>query len=124
MTVALDIWNLPAPILEFGGEGESTDPKVGLEKNGPFSLRFGEAHKRNVRLGLVGPYDMLAEAQKWFRRCLDWIPSQQDNQAMYPDYPGFEATFRSNLTIDKRWEVDLDRQPHGRDSELQEALKL
>ncbi len=124
MTIELDIWNLPPPILEFGESGESTDPKTGLEQSGPFSLRFGEAHKKTVRLGLVGPRHMLDEAERWFRRCLDWIPSHNDNQSMYPDYPGFEPTFRSSLSIDNRWQVDLDTQVKSDGVNLYDALEL
>ncbi len=114
MPLALDVRTLPPPLLEFGGTGEFTDPKQGLAREGPFSLRFGAAHQTQVRLGLVGPRQMLGLARRWFDRCQGPIAAGQDNRAMYPDFPGFRQTFRSSLDLAARWQVELDEEELGR----------
>jgi hypothetical protein len=117
MALKIDLIDLPAPLLQFGGSGEFTDPKAGLLAEGPFSLRFGAAHKGQVRLGMVGPPEVLARARAWFEHCQDAMPSGKENQVMYPDFPGFQGAFRASLDLQARWRVELD----GR--ELEKALK-
>lgn len=101
--LSVDTWNLPPPVLEFGGDGDFTDPKAGIEAVGPFSLRFGSAHKAEVRVGLVGPSDLFPQATQWFKRCQTRIESGKANREMYPDFPGFQVAFRSSLQVDQRW---------------------
>ena len=53
------VLELPTP-LEFGDSAATfSDPRRGLAAAGPFSLRFGRAHKAQIRLGLIGPSQML-----------------------------------------------------------------
>ena len=118
MALKIELVDLPTPYLQFGGDGEFADPKAGLLAEGPFSLRFGAAHKGQVRLGIVGPSEMLARARAWFEHCRDELPSGKENQVMYPDFPGFRQAFRATLDLDDRWKVELDRR------ELDKALKL
>jgi hypothetical protein len=118
MTLKIDLMDLPAPVLQFGGEGEFTDPKAGLLAEGPFSLRFGAAHKGQVRLGMVGPPEVLARARAWFEHCQNELPSGKENQVMYPDFPGFRRAFRASLDLQERWRVELESR------RLEKALKL
>jgi len=118
MTLPIEVWDLSLPFLEFGESGHFTDPKVGLHQAGPYSLRFGTAHKTQVRLGLVGPRDMLELAIDWFNRCQEPISSNNVKQVTYPGFPGFQQTFRASLDLAPRWQVELDV------LELQCALKL
>src|SRR5215207_6205834 len=108
MALKLDLVDLPPPLLQFSGDGEFTDPKAGLVAEGPFSLRFGAAHKGQVRLGMVGPSEVLARARVWFEHCQDVVPSGKGNQVMYPDFPGFRQAFRASLDLDARWRIELD----------------
>lgn len=108
MTLTIEMIEVPPPILEFGGAGEFTDPKAGLEAVGPFSLRFGSAHKDRVRLGLVGSADTLAQGTAWFKRFRTPLASGKPNKAMYPDFMGFDHTFRTTLDLDRRWQVEID----------------
>ena len=118
MALKINITDLPPPILEFGGSGGFTDPKVGLVKEGPFSLRFGPAHKSQVRLGLIGPREIVDQARAWFRKCKKAIASNKVNQEMYPSFPGFQDAFRASLDLDpRRWQVILD------DHEIRDILK-
>ena len=118
MPLTIDVQTLPSPILEFGGKGESTEPKQGLAESGPFSLRFGDAHKAQVRLGLVGPPGILERAYQWFVRCQGVIFSEQKNVGEYPDFPGFRQTFRSSLIVEPRWSISIE------EAELEKALKM
>ena len=59
----ISVVELRTPELEFGDDRDYyTDPRRGLKSAGPFSLRFGRAHKSQIRLGVVGPSDLLADA--------------------------------------------------------------
>jgi len=104
----LEVQDLPPPLLEFGTDGQFTDPKVGLERAGPFSLRFGSAHKSQIRIGMVGTSEQIEQAEAWFSRCHTYLMSGQVNHAMYPDFPGFHDIFRGTLELDARWNVTLD----------------
>lgn len=106
----VEVRELSAPILDVGEAGDFTDPKVGLEQAGPFSLRFGRGHKAQVRVGLIGTAQTLPIARAWFKRCQGRIASGTDKQVLYPDFPGFELTFRSRLDVEPAWAVELSQQ--------------
>ena len=123
MAVTIEIQDLPTPLLEFG-TGEIPDPKAGLTRYGPFSLRFGAAHKTQVQVGLVGPRTMIEQAQAWFTRCEAPIVSNHANAAMYPDYPGFQAAFRSTLVTAPNWNIELSDEDVQRNLALEPALGI
>ena len=50
----LEISELAAPRLQFGGAGAYGDPKSGLTAAGPFDLRFGSARKTQIHVGIIG----------------------------------------------------------------------
>ena len=114
----IEITELPSPLLEFGGPGEFTEPKIGLAQAGPFDMRFGAAHKSNVKIGLVGPSEMIEKALKWFERCQHPIMSEMSNIAQYPFYPGFPEVFKAKLDVSSRWTAEFDEEM------LEKALDL
>lgn len=120
MAISIEVKELPVPRLEFGGPGDFTDQKTGLMQAGPFDLRFGGVHRDQVRLGLVGPPEMIEQTMKWIERCQGPIVSQMENQAQYPMFPGFAETFRAKLHLDGRWIAAVDESRH----ELERALEL
>lgn len=120
MAINFEVTQLPPPVLEFGGPGEFLDQKAGLAAAGPFDLRFGGAHRVQVRLGLVGPAQMVEMALHWLQRCQRPIVSQMANQTQYPMYPGFQEVFKADLLQDNRWVVEFDENKH----ELEQALAL
>lgn len=103
----LRIEHLDDPVLEFG-EGEATDPKEGLRAAGPFSLRLGAAHQREVRLGLVGTEAAVAATRAFFVRARSGVGSESTNKMLFPDFPGFAQSFRSELVIDDRLDAKID----------------
>lgn len=120
MTINLKISELPPPLLEFGSPGEFRDPKVGLREAGPFDLRFGAAHRNQVKIGLVGPVEIIEKARQWLERCQDGLYSRLKNTAQYPYYPGFERAFHASLQTNDRWIISFGGAP----SELDRALSI
>jgi hypothetical protein len=103
----LRIEHLEDPVLEFG-EGEAVTPKEGLRTGGPFSLRLGAAHQRDVRLGLVGTEASVAATRGFFTRARTGMNSGSNNKMLFPDFPGFSQVFRSELVIDDRLNAIVD----------------
>lgn len=93
--------------LEFGGVAAYPDPKTGLTQAGPFDMRFGPAQLKEVRVGLVGVRSMVIKAVSWLERCQSTIPSTMKNTQQYPDYNGFEAIFRAELTTNSHWTHEI-----------------
>lgn len=120
MSINIEVQELPPVYLEFGSPGEFTDQKEGLTQAGPFDLRFGGAHKSQVKIGLVGPAPMIEQAYRWVERCQNQIVSKMDNHVQYPLFPGFKNTFKATLTLADHWVVDFDKNP----GELERLLQL
>lgn len=120
MPVELEIAQLSAPVLEFGAPGHFTDQKTGLIQAGPFDLRFGAAHRTQVRVGLVGPADMIEKAKQWFERWSSTITSGLDSSAQYPPFYGFKEVFHADLVLSDRWTVEF-RSPK---QDVEKALAL
>ena len=113
MPLDIHITEIPPPELEFGGPGTFTDPKVGLVQAGPFDGRFGGGRVQLVRVGFVGPPEVVARARRWFERCKSPIASKMDNAVQYPDYPGFSAAFGAELVLDRAWEHTFSGTPNA-----------
>ncbi len=50
-------------------------------------------------LGLVGTSNTIEGAKEWIERCKEYIPSQSASRLLFPDFPGFEATFHATINI-------------------------
>jgi len=104
----ISVVELNTPELEFGDStSRFKDPREGLASAGPFSLRFGRAHKSQIRLGLIGPTNLLADARHWYRRCEKEIFTGKPKGPMYLDFPGFERVFQSVLVLNQAWDLDI-----------------
>src|SRR5688500_5142959 len=103
----LQITRLPVPELEFGGAGYFQDPRLGLMQAGPFDIRFGAAHKTQIRIAVVGPKDTHQIVATWLSRCRGEI-SAQDPSGSQLLFPGFTSVFRSDLVVDPNWYLALD----------------
>jgi hypothetical protein len=108
MPLKIDISELKVPMLEFGTDGDYSDPRIGLYRAGPYSLRFGVSHKTQVRLGIVAPSSMIPAAQAWLSRCQGRILPEKINP-MYIEFPGFENAFQSALVTDRSWIENIDQ---------------
>ena len=66
----INVVEIKSPELEFGDDQRTfADPREGLTSAGPFSLRFGKAHKSEVRLGVIGTAALLPAARAWYKLC-------------------------------------------------------
>jgi hypothetical protein len=110
MSINLQLARLPESDLEFGGSGYFRDPRRGLREAGPFDLRFGSAHRMQVRLAIVGSSEMVDLALEWFDRCCKPIgyPAGHSGPSTVP-YDGFNAIFRSDLVSDASSTLRLDQ---------------
>jgi hypothetical protein len=96
LTLNLRVEHHDDPPLEFG-EGEAATPKEGLATFGPYSLRLGAAHRSEVRLGIVGTRESVEATNRMLDRIERGALSENANQALFPDFPGFEPVFRAKL---------------------------
>ena len=108
MPIQIELAQLPMPPMELGAPGTFGDPKTGLSEAGPFDLRFGAAHKTQIRVGLVGTDEMIKKGTQWLERCCNAIPSEIKGTTQYMDFPGFESVCRAALVLNERWTVGID----------------
>lgn len=113
----LQIARLAVPELEFGGAGYFQDPRLGLRQAGPFDIRFGAAHKTQIRVAVVGPAETHATVAAWLQRCRSEILPIDPTSKLLA-FPGFEAVFRSELVAEPEWYRGLDG------NRINEALSL
>ena len=107
----INVVELRPPKLEFGdGRALYADPRLGLAAAGPFSLRFGRAHKSQIRLGMVGPTSLLKSASEWYQRCDQKILTGKPPSAMYLEFPGFERAFQAVVAVSDSWQVNIDHE--------------
>ena len=109
MTISLNVSVLPEPYLEFGDGSHHHEPKTGLVESGPLSLRYGNEIPGSVRLGFVGPAELIDNGHRWFQRCQQGILAGKSNRRRHPDFPPFEETFRTKLDIQNRWSIELSQ---------------
>ncbi len=108
MPIQIELTQLPRPHIEYGGPVTSSDPKTGLTEAGPFDLRFGAAHKTQVRIGLVGNTGMIEKGKQWIERCCNVIPSEIKDSPQYLDFPGFENVFHATPVFGSQWIAKID----------------
>ena len=127
MSIQIELTQLPNPHIEFGSPGNFSDPKTGLTEAGPFDLRFGAAHKTQIRIGLVGTADMVKKGKRWLEQCNTKIASEIRGSTQYMDFPGFQSAFHASLVFDQHWMMEIDndklnaaltRDPKGRFEEV------
>ena len=97
MTMELEIAELSAPRLQFGGAGAYGDPKLGLAAAGPFDLRFGSARKAQIHVGIIGTEAQVAAGRLWLERCSGEIPSPGEPTLLRRPFPGFAEVFHASL---------------------------
>lgn len=110
MSLEFQLARLPDAELEFGGSAYFRNPRRGLLEAGPFDLRFGSAHRAQVRLAIVGSSEMVDHALAWFERCRKPIadPTSEGDSAPIP-FQGFKAIFRGDLITDSNLTVRISQ---------------
>ena len=82
------------PTLAFHNKKTDRHPLRGLIEYGPFSLRFGAP--ATVRFAIVAPQPDLERVKNLVRE-LGQSARPKEATNYYPEYPGFEAVFRTPL---------------------------
>ena len=108
MSIEIKLTQLSPPQIEFGAPVTAIDPKIGLTEAGPFDLRFGSAHKRDIRVGFVGNSKLLNNGTRWLERCRTRITSNIKDSSQYLDFAGFDPIFRTSLVLDRQWTVEIN----------------
>ncbi len=85
---------LPEPDLLFHAGGLHKHPLAGLIEHGPFSLRLGGPGR--VRVAVLARQQDASRLQALGRELSNVAKARQATN-YYPDYPGFQATFRIPL---------------------------
>jgi hypothetical protein len=96
MTLAIKLSHYDDPLLEFGS-GEYATPKDGLATAGPYSLRLGGSHQRQLRVGIVGTSATIRAADGLLQRLKGGLRSDSPNLALFPDFPPFVDVFACEL---------------------------
>ena len=82
---------LDEPELEFGGAGRHVDPRFGISNYGPADLDEPE-RRRPIRVGLVGPAELLPELRSWLERCRDPIAAKDERYPnLFTGFPGCDV---------------------------------
>ena len=97
---------LPEPLLAFAGRHPHIDPKTGLGLYGPYSpAGQKEPILKSIIVGLVGPPETVADAQRWLEACQGRLTNNGSEPFLYPHFPGFntESAFRCDLISGETW---------------------
>lgn len=82
---------IPEPELMFANAGRDKHPLRGLINHGPFGLKYGSPSR--LRLAILAPSTNVRQVQRLVGELVS--PAKTiEVPAYYPDYPGFETTFR------------------------------
>ncbi len=107
---------IPEPVLSFAGGGRHIDPKTGISRFGPRSLKPVRHHPFSVRIGVIGSAETIERARRWLEATSEGVAGD----AKHPDFPGYKRDrgFFSELAFDDAWLGQLNR------SEIEEVLKI
>jgi hypothetical protein len=111
----IDADYLPEPFLAFADSGLHVDPKSGIDRYGPRS--YGTSmHPRNVRVGFVGPAELVHTARSWIERNAVGVPGNKTNRS----FPGFaqDRGFFSSLAFGDEWDAIITQ------TEMEAALRI
>ena len=103
------------PLLAFGGQHHHVDPKTGLALYGPYSLKGQkEPPLTSIKVGIVGPPEMVADAEQWLEACKGVQTNDGSTPFLYPHFPGFNGKypFQCELMFGETWNetiIDLDQ---------------
>lgn len=110
---------IPEPLLEFGGNGTSSDIRDGLLRYGPVDAGTAKA-KDTVRLGFVGTAKSIAAFSEWMKLCGVGLSGDDPlNPNFAPQFPGLDAQvgFRCRFMTDPAWVTEVT------EGELKEEAK-
>jgi hypothetical protein len=83
------------------------DPKIGIARFGPKSLKVADRHPTSTRVGFIGTAATIEAAQEWMEINARGIPGDKD----HPAFPGYshDRGFHSDLIFNARWTEPITR---------------
>ena len=107
MTPRIKIECLPEPELLFGHSKTGIDPRRLMAKAGAVDSGSG----REIRIGLVGPFDEVQLARRWLPRLNSMAVAKEKSASRFRDWPGAQTALGVTFTVEDRFirQIDADR---------------
>jgi hypothetical protein len=101
----LRVGYLTEPLLEFADGRKHVDPKTGIIRFGPKSLRPGTRHPSRIRTGFIGTPDTIQKAGDWIERASGGVRGAPERL----EFPGFrkDRGFFSEIELSSGWNAPL-----------------
>jgi hypothetical protein len=106
MTLSIKIECLPEPELLFGGSAHGVEPRRLMAKSGPAD----SAGARQIRVGLVGPAEVIRLARLWLPKLNSFSVARDKNARRYRDWPGAPRAFGVTFEIEERFVRAIDEE--------------
>ncbi|MGD9693626.1 MAG: hypothetical protein AB7G17_07375 [Phycisphaerales bacterium] len=96
---------IPEPLLEFADGRHHVDPKTGIIRFGPKSLRPGDRHPARVRTGFIGTPETIQKAGAWIDRTSKGVKGAPERL----EFPGFrrDRGFFAEVELSDDWNAPL-----------------
>jgi hypothetical protein len=93
------------PLLEFADGRKHVDPKTGITRFGPKSLRPGNRHPMRIRTGFIGTPDTIQKAGDWIDRASAGVRGAPERL----EFPGFrkDRGFFCSIELSDDWNSPL-----------------
>lgn len=85
------------PELIFGGGNEHFDPKIALQRWGPFGFESGR--QKVIKLGIVAPGSEIDAVRDWMKKLDGPLIDSVTNVLKFPNFPGLAGTYRCQFEI-------------------------
>ena len=98
---------------------KSTYCKIGLSETGPYLARKGIGSNR-ITLGIIGTKELIEKTKNWINLCGNYIESKPHKEKdeiskdLFPDFPGCEYAFHTNLVVDDQFVQYIPVTEYGR----------
>jgi hypothetical protein len=101
----LRVGYIQEPLLEFADGRKHVDPKTGIIRFGPKSLRPGSRHPTKLRTGFIGTPDTIQKAGDWIDRASAGVRGAPERL----EFPGFRADrgFFSEIELSGDWNAPI-----------------
>ena len=95
------------PLLEFAEGRQHIDPRHGISRFGPKSLKPQRRHPHTIRIGFIGSAETVETAKNWLEATAQGVKGNEKHL----DFPGFTSDrgFRSQMLFDDDWVAQLNR---------------
>jgi hypothetical protein len=102
---SLRVGYLHEPLLEFADGRRHVDPKTGIVRFGPKTLRPGSRHPQHIRTGFIGTPDTIQKAGDWIDRASAGVRGAPERL----EFPGFrkDRGFFSEIELSSDWNAPI-----------------